>query len=143
MNFLEIINNVYSFFGIEAWMIKLFFVVILTGLLNWFQKKLHNGIILKLEKTKTFWDDAFFDAIKKPLSYLIWFSGIAFAIGIAGDNLRSIQFISISPIYQTSVLFLICWSETPDLKPRGIHLILSLLKYLFEQNVLHTFVQFS
>ena len=109
MNFLEIINNVYSFFGIEAWMIKLFFVVILTGLLNWFQKKLHNGIILKLEKTKTFWDDAFFDAIKKPLSYLIWFSGIAFAIGIAGDNLRSIQFISISPIYQTSVLFLICW----------------------------------
>ena len=80
MNFLEMIQIDNEYLGREAWVMEVFIIVLITGFINWVQKKLHNRIISKLEKTRTFWDDAFFEATKKPVSFLIWISGIALSL---------------------------------------------------------------
>ena len=109
MNFLEMIQIDNEYLGREAWIMEVFIIVLITGFINWVQKKLHNRIISKLEKTRTFWDDAFFEATKKPVSFLIWISGIAFAAYIVGKNTDSVLSIAVSPMYQTGILFTVCW----------------------------------
>ena len=102
----EIINNLFSE---KAWIIEVFVVVMLTGFLNWILKRSYHRIISKLEQTKTFWDDVFFDALIKPLSVLIWITGIAFAADIVKEHTGSFIFSAVSPLYRTGVLVVICW----------------------------------
>ena len=103
---IEIINNLFSK---EAWIIEIFVVVILTGFLSWILKRSYHRIITKLEQTKTFWDDVFFDSLIKPLSVLIWITGIAFAADIVKEHTGSFIFSAVSPLYRTGVLVIICW----------------------------------
>ena len=44
----EIINNLFSE---KAWIIEVFVVVMLTGFLNWIQKRSYHRIISKIEQT--------------------------------------------------------------------------------------------
>jgi MscS family membrane protein len=109
MNFSELIEIINDLSFEETWIIEVFVVVMLTGFLNWIQKRLHHRIISKLEQTKTFWDDILFDAAKKPLSVLIWITGLAFAADIVKGHTESVIFGAISPLYHTGVLIVICW----------------------------------
>jgi len=72
-------------------------------------KRSYHRIISKLEQTKTFWDDIFFDALIKPISVLIWITGIAFAADIVNEHTGSFIFSAVSPLYRTGVLVVICW----------------------------------
>ena len=109
MNFSELIGIINNLFSEEAWIIEVFVVVMLTGFLNWILKRSYHRIISKLEQTKTFWDDVFFDALIKPLSVLIWITGIAFAADIVKEHTGSFIFSAVSPLYRTGVLVVICW----------------------------------
>ena len=109
MNFSELIEIINNLFSEEAWIIEVFVVVMLTGFLNWILKRSYHRIISKLEQTKTFWDDVFFDALIKPLSVLIWITGIAFAADIVKEHTGSFIFSAVSPLYRTGVLVVICW----------------------------------
>ncbi len=109
MNFSELIEIINDLSFEETWIIEVFVVVMLTGFLNWIQKRLHHRIISKLEQTKTFWDDILFDALIKPLSVLIWITGLAFAADIIKGHTESVIFGAIFPLYHTGVLIVICW----------------------------------
>ena len=109
MNFSELTEIINNLFSEEAWIIEVFVVVMLTGFLNWILKRSYHRIISKLEQTKTFWDDVFFDALIKPLSVLIWITGIAFAADIVKEHTGSFIFSAVSPLYRTGVLVVICW----------------------------------
>ena len=109
MNFSELTEIINNLFSEEAWIIEVFVVVMLTGFLNWIPKRSYHRIISKLEQTKTFWDDVFFDALIKPLSVLIWITGIAFAADIVKEHTGSFIFSAVSPLYRTGVLVVICW----------------------------------
>ena len=109
MNFAELIEIINNLFSEEVWVIEVFVVIMLTGFLNWIQKRSYHRIISKLEQTKTFWDDIFFDALIKPLSVLIWITGIAFAANIAKEHTGSFIFSAVSPLYRAGVLVVICW----------------------------------
>ena len=109
MNFSELIEIINNLFSEEAWIIEVFVVVMLTGFLSWILKRSYHRIISKLEQTKTFWDDIFFDALIKPLSVLIWITGIAFAADIVKEHTGSFIFSAVSPLYRTGVLVVICW----------------------------------
>ena len=109
MNFSELMEFNKDFFGDETWMIEVFIIILLTGFINFIQKRSHHKILSKLKKTKTFWDDIFFEAAKKPLSLLIWITGLAFAADIAEEHTGSIIFGAVSPLNQIGVLIVIGW----------------------------------
>jgi len=64
MSLTEIFSDGLSFFGEETWILQVFIVVFLTAMLNWMQKRIVKKIISGLQLTRTYWDDALFDAAR-------------------------------------------------------------------------------
>ena len=109
MNFSELTKINKDLFGEHTWMIEVFFIITLALFLNWVLKRYQNKIILKLKKTKIFWDEAFFYAAKKPLSVLILITALTFCANIVKEHTKITLFGVISPLYQLGVLIVICW----------------------------------
>ena len=61
------LSEVLSFFKNESWIAQVFLVVFITVFFDWIQKRILNKLYAALEKTKTYWDDALIDAIRRPL----------------------------------------------------------------------------
>ena len=81
----------------------------LLSVLSWIFLAGISALPLYLSDLNLSYTDAFFEATKKPVSFLIWISGIAFAAYIVGKNTDSVLSIAVSPIYQTGILFTVCW----------------------------------
>ena len=109
MNFLELTKLDKTILGQQTWIIEVFIVIIIALFVNWILKRYHDKVILKLKKTKIIWDDAFFDAAKKPLSVLIWITALTFSLNIVNEHTNIIIFNTIFPLYQIGVLIIICW----------------------------------
>jgi len=109
MNFTEVMNSTWVFFGKETWVVQVFIVVFLTVLLNWVQKKVIAKVILKLERTRTYWDDALFDAVRKPLTFLVWILGLTFAADIVQNETDAAIFGAIAPIREVGVIVVLSW----------------------------------
>ena len=109
MRFAELIEINKNIFDQLPWLIEVLIIFFLAGFLNWILKRYYHKIILRLEKTKIVWDDAFFDAAKKPLSVLIWISAFAFSANIINENIKLIIFSSVLTLYKICILVIICW----------------------------------
>lgn len=109
MNFTEIMYSALNFFGKETWIVQVFIIVFLTVFLNWIQKRVLSKLIVKLERTRTYWDDALFDAVRKPLTFLIWILGLTFAAEIVKSETDAIIFGAIAPIREVGVIVVISW----------------------------------
>ena len=53
----------------NVWILQIFAVVVITLLLNLFARFLFARLERQSKKTGTFWDDAFFEALSKPLAF--------------------------------------------------------------------------
>ena len=82
MDFSEISNSLLGYFGKETWIAQVFIVVFITAVINWVQKRVLAKLVVKLQRTRTYWDDALFDAARKPIYFLIWIIGLTFAADI-------------------------------------------------------------
>lgn len=109
MNFTEIMHSALSFFGKETWIVEVFIIVFLTVFLNGIQKRVLSKLIVKLERTRTYWDDALFEAVRKPLTFLIWILGLTFAAEIVKSETDAIIFGAIAPIREVGVIVVISW----------------------------------
>jgi MscS family membrane protein len=109
MSITELINDGLSFFGKETWIVQVFIVVFVTALLNWIQKRILSKLIVKLERTRTYWDDALFDAARKPITFLIWIIGLTFAADIVKNETDAAIFGAIAPIRDVGVIVVISW----------------------------------
>ncbi len=109
MDVQEIINLTLGFFGKETWIVQVFIVVFLTLLLNWMQKRVLSKVINKLQQTRTYWDDALFDAARKPITFLIWILGLTFAADIVKNETDAAIFGAIEPIREVGVIVVISW----------------------------------
>lgn len=89
--------------------IQVFVVVFATLLLDYIQKRLLNRLSSSIEKSKQLWDDALFNAARRPMSVLIWLIGISFAAEIVGNQTDTAIFQAISPIRDVGVIFIIAW----------------------------------
>ncbi|MFK5913095.1 MAG: mechanosensitive ion channel family protein [Woeseiaceae bacterium] len=67
----------------DAWILQIFFIIFTALLFDFIQKKVFRRIQKQFEKTPNLWDDALVHAIIKPLSVLIWLSGISLAMDVA------------------------------------------------------------
>ena len=65
------------------WMITLFTLVFITLVVNFIWKRYYSVVQKRLLKTENLWDDAVWEALHKPMGYLIWILGISFAVEIS------------------------------------------------------------
>lgn len=97
--FESIINTIHS----SAWMLSVFWVVLITTLLNLVKSGLYRRLLIKAERTSTLWDDCFFQASHKPLSVMIWIFGLSFAADIIAVNVSE-AFLSDAILTVKSIL---------------------------------------
>lgn len=89
--------------------IQVFLVVLLTLLLDFVVKKIIGQLNEKLKHTENPWDDSLVEALRRPVSVLIWVVGIAFAVEIIRHETRVVMFDFIKPIRDVALIFCIAW----------------------------------
>ena len=95
--------------GAGGWITQVFIVVFISLMVDFFQKRVLNRLARKFELTKNLWDDALINALRTPLSLLIWVVGIAFAAQIVEKNTAAAIFAAVIPIRDVSVIAIITW----------------------------------
>ncbi|MDH5257228.1 MAG: mechanosensitive ion channel family protein [Gammaproteobacteria bacterium] len=93
----------------QQWMLQVFFVVLSVLVFNFFQKRFLRKLHLRLEKTHNTWDDALVDAMRRPLTLLIWILGIAFAAQITQDGTKAEIFSAFIPARDVGVVACFSW----------------------------------
>lgn len=101
---IEVIQKYIPFLNdTNTWIVQVFIIVFVALLLDFFQKKLLTRLQSQLVKTPNLWDDAFVDAIRKPLSVLIWLIGLTLAMKIAGIS-------SAHKTFEVGVIVIVSWT---------------------------------
>ena len=90
--------------GEYNWAVQVFFVVLLSLIADFFTRKMVNRLHGRLGKTKNPWDEAFIDALRRPLSLLIWIAGIALAGEIALKATGNTLFEAVRPLRDLGVV---------------------------------------
>jgi MscS family membrane protein len=88
---------------------QVFIVVFLTLLMNFIAKKVLNRLHAKLTKTRTPWDDALIDALRKPLAVLIWILGFTMATEILDKHAPSVLFEAVGPARDIGIIVCGIW----------------------------------
>jgi len=95
--------------GSGDWVLQVFLVILTALLINFFIKRILRKLHLKLEKTRNPWDDSLVDALRRPLSLLIWIIGISFATEIIYQKTQAVIFSAVAPMRDVGVIVVITW----------------------------------
>jgi MscS family membrane protein len=91
------------------YILQAFLVMFLALLLDLFQKKILSALLKKAELTKNIWDDAILISIPRPLSTIIWITGIAFASAIIHKATGAIILQAFSPLRDAVIIAALAW----------------------------------
>jgi MscS family membrane protein len=94
-------ENIYIF--------QAFLVMLVALLANLIQKKIFKTLSEKAERTKNKWDDAFLLSIPRPLSAIIWITGIAFASEIIHKATGAIILEAFTPLRDAIIIASLAW----------------------------------
>ncbi len=92
-----------------GWVAQVFVVVFVTLLFNFFQKRLLKRLQRQAGKTANLWDDALIEALRRPLSLLIWIVGITFAIQIIENATDAAIFSAVDGLRDVGVIAIFAW----------------------------------
>lgn len=98
-----------DFLGKETWIIQVFIVVLLMLIINFMQKRTLAKLLVRAEKSRNQWDDAFLGALQKPVSLLIWVLGLTFAAEIIRDHADTTLFEIIPAVRDVGVIVSLIW----------------------------------
>jgi len=98
-----------NYFSSNSWVAQVFFVVFLTLLFSFLQKRILGKLLAKLQGTNVYWDDALVDAARSPITILIWVIGLSFAAEIVSHESDAVIFGAIDPIRDVGVIFTLVW----------------------------------
>lgn len=93
----------------NLWIVQVFIVVFSVLLINFIQKRVLNRLFEKLRPTSKTWDDAIVNALRKPLTLLIWIVGITFAAEIVREETGAVIFNAFKPMRDVGVIVTIVW----------------------------------
>ncbi len=95
----------------NAWLmiVQVFLVVFLTLLLDFIQKRILLRIQRALTKKRNQWDDVLIEALRPPLSMLIWIVGIGFAAQMVGEQTAAVIFKAVLPLRDLGVIAMLTW----------------------------------
>lgn len=91
------------------WLGSAFGVLVLTGIFRYLTTRMLNQAALRAERTDNSWDDAFLEAIKKPLGFGVWVIGISFAIDSMQLEGQAEIFSLTDEIRDVAVVWLMIW----------------------------------
>ena len=91
------------------WTIQVFIVVLITVFANFFVKRFIAKILLKLNRTRTQWDDIIVQAMSRPLSWIVWLFGLGFAADIIYLETQSPIFTASDSIRNVGILICLTW----------------------------------
>jgi len=92
-----------------TWVIQAFVVVFVALLLDFVQKRVLIRIYARALVTSNLWDDALVDALRRPLSLLIWVVGITFAAQIVGAAADVTLLEAAGPLRDIGVICALAW----------------------------------
>ncbi|MCH8177359.1 MAG: mechanosensitive ion channel family protein [Proteobacteria bacterium] len=105
----ELDNWLPEFNGEWFWMIQVFIIVLTTVFANYFVKRFIARVLLRLKRTRTEWDDIIVKAMSRPLSWIVWLIGLAFAADIIYLETESPIFTASDSIRDVGILFCLTW----------------------------------
>ena len=109
MDFDKLLEQISRFGGDGAWVYQVFIVVFCVLLANFILMRVLTRVGKRFEKTKNSWDDAFLQALRKPLRLLVWVVGLSFAAQIAKGVSDAAIFSAIAPIRDVGVISAVTW----------------------------------
>lgn len=104
------LNKITALFGSDyLWIAQVFLVVLAILVINYFVRKLVVILQLRLQQTKTLWDDAALEAARKPAIILVWVLGLSYAAEIILKQTGSEIFAVFALFRQVGVLLSLTW----------------------------------
>lgn len=108
--------------GVEAWWMQLvsgdallalsvqiFLVVLGVVAVNFFLRRLLARLEARSGQTKTPWDDALLSALRRPLTWLAWIIGVAFAAQIIEVQTQAVVFKAVPVARTVGVIVCLAW----------------------------------
>lgn len=95
--------------GDGVWITQVFVVVFLALLADFVQRGVIRHLARRLQKTTSVWDDALLEALRRPLSLLIWVVGLSAAAQITASHAQAEIFSLIEPVRDVTVIIAIAW----------------------------------
>jgi MscS family membrane protein len=92
--------------GAVLW-VEIFGLVLTALVLGLLVNRIFRALEVRAGRTKTVWDDAFFEACRKPAVWIIWIVGVNFAASIAARRSNSEWYDYIAQANKLAVLFLL------------------------------------
>ena len=93
----------------NSYILQAFLVIFASLILDFIQRKILNRLHLKAENSKNLWDDAIIDSIKKPISLIIWASGIYLTTKIIQEATGAVIFNVVEPLHDTMTIGALAW----------------------------------
>ncbi len=109
MDFDQYFTVALNYFRSESWIVQVFLIIFVASLIDWTQKRLLRQLHKKLERTKNYWDDTIIEAVKRPVSSLIWVLGLTFAAEIVRSESDAVIFDAVGPIRDVGVIVCLAW----------------------------------
>jgi len=94
---------------LDSWVVQVFVVVLAALFLDFTQKRVLKKLALRFVRTRNPWDDAFIDALARPLTALIWIIGLTFAMDIIRREAGAAIFEAVGPLRDVGVIATIAW----------------------------------
>jgi MscS family membrane protein len=106
-------NDLAKQFGLsflaEPWLPEVLIVTLAVVMLNLVAYYLLNHIQKAVARTSTVWDDALIKAIHKPLTLILWVSGVAYAFAVVDRHQTEPLFDSIDTVRDTLIIAGLAW----------------------------------
>ena len=95
--------------GEHRWVVETFAIVLATAIARFAAKLFFDRLARQFEKTHNLYDDAFLDAVRKPLGLGIWVLGVSFAAERVGGESQAEIFAQVDLIRDVAVVWLLIW----------------------------------
>ena len=109
MDYNQLLTYVQDYLKEGTSLIQALVVLLAALLIDWTQKRVLTKLLDRSGKTRTFWDNALFEAAGKPLSLLIWVLAITFAVDVAKDESVAVIFTAVDPIRDVGAITAVTW----------------------------------
>ncbi|MGK0441912.1 MAG: MscS family membrane protein [Pseudohongiellaceae bacterium] len=91
------------------WMWEVFIAVLLTLMASYIAHFVFKRLELQFQKTKNIWDDAIFDAGRRPAFYMVWLLGASWVLDILRLKSDAHIFNVIAPVREVLVIIILSW----------------------------------
>jgi len=93
----------------NTYIIQTFIVIFITLLVDLIQRKVLKRLYAQALKTENLWDDAALDALRKPLSLIVWAAGIYLATQIIQEATHAVIFNAMGALRDAVVIAALAW----------------------------------